>query len=1286
MEFNKPDPLNLSEGNISDKFKQFKEEIDIYFIATKTTKESKEIQLARLKNLLGTDGLKLYNSIKDESVVETVENVMKTLEKHCVPKQNMTMSIHLLFSRKQLPHENFDSFYADLRNLIRCCKFEEQEEKILRALIILGVNNKELQEKLLREDTSFDRVINFCKASELAEKNVRLVNNKGKTDQNNFEVDTVVNSKFTDGQGMSAIRRFNQQQQQGYNTSQGGYNRQVGKTNNCYRCGGIHHGMCPAIGRICKKCGKPNHFASVCRNNNKFHGSKQCNNLQNVCDNSMSVEDNHESDINSLCVVDSIKNKNAWYKTLLVEGKEIKFKLDSGADVNVLPFRYLRNLNLPSKLKPCNTTLQSFGGFSIKPCGIIDVQIETDQKIDVVSFLIVKNENTVPILGLETCIKFNLLKRIDSVRNENGGNTDLEKEKLKIFEENKDVFEGLGCFPDKCKIKIKEGAQPTISTARRLPLKIKDKFKETLDSLVKRGIIQPVEEPVNWVSNVVVVEKPNGSLRICIDPIELNKNIVQEKFTIPTLNEISPMLNNKTHFSILDLKDGFYHVRLDEESSNLCSFATVFGTYKFLRAPFGLSCMPEMFQRLVSKYFGDIPGVSVYFDDLCIASRSKEENDEILEQVFERARKYNIKFNLSKFQYCKSEVKYLGVKFSKEGMSPDPDKIDSIKKLVNPTNKTELQRMLGMINYLRSFIPNVSELTAPLRELLKKNVVWNWTQSHSKVLEDLKTIICSSQVLAPFDPDIPVEIQCDASKDAIGFCMLQNGKPVHFGSRSMNNTEQDYAQIEKEQLAICFAVKKLHTYIYGLQDVVVFTDHLPLVSIAVKPLGKIVNNRLKRLKLKLIDYQLKVKYLPGRYMYIADFMSRCGIKTNEPKDVLMDDFVHTVEVHEITEDEPRLKLFQSKTKSDNILTSVSEYLHNCWPDPKVLEGEIKHFFNIRQDLQVNDDLIYYGERLVVPKSLRKFVLDTLHETHLGSSKINKKMKQLFYWPGMTSDVINVVSTCKICQKFGKSKTRSPMMNHDIPNIPFSKIAVDIAEFQRSYYLVIVDYYSRWIEALKISSKSSSVIISKLKEVFSRFGIPRTLIADNMPFNSIEFKQFSQEWNVTIITTSPYYPQSNGLVEKSVGIVKEMLKKCQETKQDLQLYLLNYRNSPISNLEVSPAQLLNSRHLRSKIPMREELLKPKLVEDSIYEKMIETQKAQKSHYDRKSLNREDSFTEGQEVWVQDVFNKTWDEGVIEKKLQQPRSYLVSIKDKGIKRRNNRFIKKRLGLQAQGEDDK
>jgi len=630
-------------------------------------------------------------------------------------------------------------------------------------------------------------------------------------------------------------------------------------------------------------------------------------------------------------------NKKCWYKVLKVNDKSVKFKLDTGAEINVLPYSFLKNYEFQDKIQKSKMTLEAFGGYKIKPVGIFMGTVETDSKIAIVKFVIVNN-NCTPLLGLETCVELNLIQRVDSVLTDNKLWTNN-----KMYDQNKDVFEGLGCFPETCSIKLSKDAVPSIKPANRVPLALKEKVKATLKSLESREIIKPVNEPLDWLNKMVLVEKPDGSLRICIDPFELNKYIIRENYTIPTVEELAPILSNKKYFTILDVKDGFYHIKLDDDSSKLCSFNTIFGAYRFLRAPFGLANIPELFQKLMYKYFGDIKGIAMYFDDICIATETKEENDLLIREVLNRARKYNIKFNFKKFQYCKDEVKYLGVVFNSQGMKPDPEKVKVVQNLECPKTKLELQKLLGMINYLRGFIPNLAKILSPLRELLKDGVQYRWLDCHTEVLETVKKIICSNQVLKTFDPKEAIEIQCDASKDSIGCCLLQNNRPVYFASRSLSPAECNYAQIEKELLAICFSCSKFHNYIYGHQKVTIYTDHMPLLSIINKPMDKIRNNRLKRLKLKLFIYKFELKYLQGKFMYIADFLSRCRV-SSDPIDfnseTTLKDVVHSLCTQQktLTFSDEKLKVFQDEHLSTKCKAGITKSL--------ILEGNSVIFLNL----------------------------------------------------------------------------------------------------------------------------------------------------------------------------------------------------------------------------------------------------------------------------------------------------------------------------------------------------
>ncbi|CAI6370293.1 unnamed protein product [Macrosiphum euphorbiae] len=1151
MEFNKPAPLKMT-GNMTQNFKFFKQQVEIYMTATETDGKSKEIQVARLLNLMGTEALKVYNTLAPEKEKDKeISAILNRMEKYCSPRTNEIMAHYKFFTAKQ-NDDSFDVYLTRLKELIKPCNFGVLEDKLLKTQIILGIQCRDTLERLLREDMTLEKVVSFCQSVEAAEINCKEL---GKS----AEVHHIVNKKFSSSKSKATI-------------------------NSCTRCGNTHSiNACPAYGKVCNKFKRLNHFSSLCKSkfdtvpkinkNNKSNFKKENKNFfkQNLI-NTVDSETELNDDDDLIFSINQVKlsetDYKKWFQIIYVNNVQINFQLDTGAETNVLPYKWYKIINTKEPIQQTKTKIESYGGYKLSTIGTVVLKCKIKGFVKNVQFIIIDHPNCVPILGLNTCISLNLVQRINQL------NVNKSSKLDKFICTNKEVFEGLGTFPDIVKIKIIDGVVPKANPPRRVPLAIKTRLEQTLKTLTNKQIIEPVNEPVEWVNNIVIVEKSNKTLRVCIDPSELNKYIVREFYPIPTLEEIIPKLTNKNIFCVFDLKDGFHQLKLDKKSSDYCTFSSPFGCYKFLRAPFGLASIPEIFQKLTNKYFGDIDNVTVYFDDILCATNTIEEMDTTVKEVVARAKKYNIKFNSNKVQFYQNEVKYLGLLFSKEGMRPDNDRITAIKELGIPKNKKELQQILGTINYLRKFIPNLSEISSPYRELLKKNVIWQWTDKNTELLNKIKNLISEASILNNFDINKPIVLQCDSSQNALGCCLLQDSKPVAFASRSLTSTESNYAQIEKELLSVTFSLSKFHNYIYG-SKIIVKNDHLPLVSLMKKPIDKIKNNRLRRLRIKTLPYTFNLEYVPGPKLFIADLLSRNIVHRPVNDDSELTEIVHTVQVApELIISGEKLKLFQKETQDDEILSRVIKYYKEGWPKNvnKNINGEIKHYCNNKVDITVQDSLVYFNNKLIIPKNLRKTILKLLHETHLSAQKQKSLVKSIFYWPGINSDILGLVESCNICQKFKRNQIKQTLINHEIPKLPFIKIGLDIAEFRGLNYLVVVDYYSRWLEIIKIKQKDTMTIISKLKPLFSKFGIPMEVIADNMPCGSVEFQRFAKEWEFEVKTSSPHYPRSNGLAEKGVDIAKKMIQKSNEDNQDLELYLLNYRNSKVAKLDYTPAQL------------------------------------------------------------------------------------------------------------------
>ena len=294
--------------------------------------------------------------------------------------------------------------------------------------------------------------------------------------------------------------------------------------------------------------------------------------------------------------------------------------------------------------------------------------------------------------------------------------------------------------------------------------------------------------------------------------------------------------------------------------------------------PFGISPPPEEFQRLVDQALEGLEWIVPIFDDILLFGVGETEaaaisdHDQKLKSLLKRCRSKGIKLNKDKLTLCKTEVSFMGHLISSTGLKPDPAKVQGNVQMPTTENKHDVKRILDMINYLQKFAPNLSATTAPLRELLKENNQFHWDdQVQGLSFDRVKHMLSQAPVLKFFDPSAPVEFQCDESDSGLGACLLQQGQPVAYASRALTDTEINYAQIEKEMLAIVFAAERFEQFIYG-RPVKVDTDHKPLESIFKKNLN-CAPKRLQRMLLTLQKFDLTVYYKRGTEMYLADTLS-----------------------------------------------------------------------------------------------------------------------------------------------------------------------------------------------------------------------------------------------------------------------------------------------------------------------------------------------------------------------------------------------------------------------------
>ena len=483
----------------------------------------------------------------------------------------------------------------------------------------------------------------------------------------------------------------------------------------------------------------------------------------------------------------------------------------------------------------------------------------------------------------------------------------------------------------------------------------------------------------------------------------------------------------------MDASSGYWQIKVDEESSNLLTFNTPFGRHRIKRLPFGIHSAAEVFQKEISQIIDGIEGAANDQDDIIVFVKDNEEYDKALEQVLERIRKSGLKLNKKKCIIRVTETTFLGHLISASGIKADPRKIQAILNMPVPNTKVELQRFLGMITYLGKFLPNLSKETAPLRQLLEKDVQWHFEQQHETAVNTLKKMVTSSPVLAYYELKLPTRVTANLSKSGLGAVLKQKHeeewKPVAFASRAMTQSEQHYARIEKETLAIVFACERFHEYIYG-QKVTIRSDHKPLKAIFSKPISK-VPPRIQRFLLRLQKYDLHVKFIPGSDIPVADTLSRAYL-THQIKPEIPEEETQC-HIHSIIKSIPvsmtKLEEFKKETANDEDLQKLKAFIQQGWPDDKrTIPSAVKPYLTHQDEISEVEGVMLRGNRIIVPKSMRKEMKSRIHEGHLGIERSKARAREALYWPGMSSEVTDMVSRCSTCLESRRKQQREPMLS------------------------------------------------------------------------------------------------------------------------------------------------------------------------------------------------------------------------------------------------------------------
>ena len=400
-------------------------------------------------------------------------------------------------------------------------------------------------------------------------------------------------------------------------------------------------------------------------------------------------------------------------------------------------------------------------------------------------------------------------------------------------------FDRLGSLKGEYDIKVDPTVPPVQHARRKVPIESKAAIKEAIDYMVKQDILEPQIEPTPWVSSVTYPVKPTGEVRPCLDARDLNKAIIRENHKPQTVEEIAHQLAGAVVFTKADALKAFLQVHLTEESSKLLVINTHKGRYRFKRMPFGAKMSQDVFQMKMDLIMERCPGVISIHDDIVVYEVSEEDHDANLVNLLNVAQIQGLVLNSKKLELKRPRVSFFGAEYSADGMHPFPKKIQGITEMTPPTDKQQLTSFIGMVTYMGNFVPHLSHHTEPLRAMLKQEAVFAWDEMANASFQKIKDLIAKSATkpLRYYDRRKPVTVQADASQRGLGACLLQDGQPIAYASKSLTDTETRYANIERELLAIVFACQRFNTYVLG-RPFTVESDHKPLEMIHQKSLAR----------------------------------------------------------------------------------------------------------------------------------------------------------------------------------------------------------------------------------------------------------------------------------------------------------------------------------------------------------------------------------------------------------------------------------------------------------------
>ncbi|XP_044741936.1 uncharacterized protein K02A2.6-like [Chrysoperla carnea] len=1077
-----------------------------------------------LLNSIGAANYNLISAlISPKSPTEsTYEELIEVFETHLCPKRNVLVSQHRFLSTYQSENQSIADYVALLRQDITECEFISPckckisiADIFLRAQFVRGLRDNTIREQILQADEiTFDKIVKRAIALETSKlDSCELAN------QNSIPSTSSVN-KISKPTQKHKSTRSRDSSTQSPNRAGASNNRPASSSRinarqlikgQCYRCGRDNHKArdCRTDPNAlqCTGCGKIGHVQKVCfktlLNKRKSYSEdkSKTNHVETIhYTDKNSNDDCTDTEFGISQIIDVYRNTSDEQKYIVsveIAGKIQKFEVDSGTAFTFLPHSKFDSLNTNAKIQQCDVTFRSYTGNIFKPIGKVSVDVEYQGTRSTEELFIVPD-------GFDTLLGRTWIRHLNiRLSDIDHGNCGSNSAVWQVIEQK------VGCIPNlKVSLKLREKTVPCYFRQREVPYALRDKVEKELDNLEEQGIISKVQAS-DWGSPLVIIPKADQTVRLCVDyKLAVNKCLVNDNYPIRQVTEIFDSLRDSKYFCRLDLYKAYLHVQVDDESSYIQTITTHRGNYRMHRLSFGIKTAPSEFNRILDQILGGLPKTMSYFDDIIVHGATKEECKLNLNACLQRLRQFDLHLNKNKCSLFQEKIEYLGHVVEYNKITKSPEKVAAIREMPRPANNDDVRRFLGMVTYYSRFIPNNSTITYPLRKLLRKDVKFSWNTACEAAFIRLKDEIASDRTLTPFDPSKPTILSCDASPVGIAGVLSHvidgHERPVAFASRSLTTAEQNYAQIDREALAIVFSTDHFFKYIYGRQFKLKM-DNKALTRIFHEnnKLPPITSGRLLRYAAYLTAFDYQVEYKKGSENTDADCLSRAPIQqTKITDDIRINREVLQacmVSVNEISTDTLNATTIKNETSKDETIQVIIREIQTD------AEASIQYTFE--------EGILFKGQRVVIPKSLQKSTLRELHKTHVGITKMKQLARRFVYWKIIDKDIEKILRNCESCAEIKSNPAKVPLHPWEQPDENWERIHIDYAgEFQGHYFLIIIDAKSKWAE-IKITKNSPTTAstIELLNDVFATHGFPKYIVSDNASiFVSEQFKQYCVE--------------------------------------------------------------------------------------------------------------------------------------------------------------------------------